>query len=135
MTKKTVFLVCFLPVVALSLLLNTACQCIVPPVIMPAAFPADSDCLSDKALIDTQKEIQLIEQKCPIAQVLPYGGPFYNEPFVINSPDPDGTILIEIDDSVDFDLAKGKALDWVQNQGYENNISCKMVFRVSVFPK
>jgi len=77
-----------------------------------------------------------IEQRCPIARLLPYGGPFDNERFAIYPPSvPEFTILIEIDEAADEQEAKEAALDWIRAQGYDpENLGCEIVFRVRPFP-
>ena len=67
------------------------------------------------------EEIKSTEDKFPVAQVLPYGGPFDGTPFAIHKPRADGTILVEIDSTVDFEAAKTAALQWIQDQGYDTN--------------
>jgi hypothetical protein len=137
-------MVLFLLVIMNAALFTACCRYIEQPIVMPVTggsvagekdlFATDSECLSDKALIDAQKEIQSTEQKCPVAQVLPYGGPFDGAPFFIHRPRADGTILVEIDTTIDFDAAKEAAKQWIRDQGYDpDNLGCKIIFRASNF--
>jgi hypothetical protein len=130
--------------VVMTTTLITACCRFEQPIVIPVtgglvteekdSSATDSGCLSDKALIDAQKDIQSTEQKCPVAQVLPYGGPFDGAPFAIHKPRTDGTILVEIDSTVDFETAKEAAKQWIRDQGYDpENLGCKIVFKASNF--
>jgi len=131
-------------VVITTTLITACCRYIEQPTVTPLTggpiteekepSATDSGCLSDKALQDAVKDIQATEQKCPVAQVLPYGGPFDGAPFAIHTPRADGTILVEIDSTVDFEAAKEAALQWIWDQGYDpENLGCKIVFKASNF--
>jgi hypothetical protein len=83
------------------------------------ASEAEDTGLSIETLQEAAAEIESVEQKFPVAQVLPYGGPFDHAPFAIHTPRTDGTILVEIDSTVDFEAAKEAALQWIRDQGYD----------------
>ena len=135
MTRKTILLFW----VVITATLTIACYAILPSITIPSTeinscSVNDSGCISDKAIQDARDEIQRTEQMCPVAKVLPYGGPFDGVPFFIHRPRPDRTILVEIDSTVDFEAAKEAALQWIQDQGYDpKNLGCDLQFRVAPF--
>ena len=79
-------------------------------------------------------EMQQTANDYPISSILPYGGPPDNQPFAIYPPTKEGKILIEIDDSVDFENAKGEALNWIEAQGYDPE-DYEFIFKATAFPK
>ena len=90
--------------------------------------------LSEEALEEAREEILDTEKGFPIADILPYGGPFHGEPFAIHNPGIDGTILIEIDAAVNFEEAKSQALGWISSQDF-NPDDYNIHFRVRPFSK
>jgi len=96
--------------------------------------PVSESELSPDAIQKAAADIQATAQKFPIANVLPYGGPFDNTPFAIHTPRADGTILVEIDSTVDFDAAKEAAFQWVRDQGYDA-AQYSFTFKSSSFSK
>jgi hypothetical protein len=82
---------------------------------------AEETGLSIDAIQKAAADIQATDQKFPVAQVLPYGGPFDGALFFIHTPLTDGTILVDIDSNsaVGFDTTKELALQWIRDQGYD----------------
>jgi hypothetical protein len=62
----------------------------------PSPSSTELSGLSPEELQEAEAEIKATETKYGLSEVLPYGGPFYGEPFVINNPEDGGKILIEI---------------------------------------
>lgn len=74
--------------------------------------------LSDEAVQKLQDDIRSKEENSPIAGVLPYGGPLYDQSFFIHSPLEDGTILVDIDSAANFEEEKNATLDWIRLSGH-----------------
>jgi len=110
------------------------------PEAKPAVTPAASTALvgiPPEFAEQFKAEMAEVARKCPITNILPYGGLPDNEPFAIYPPtSPDEIILIEIDAAVDFQQARDAALDWIRSQGYDpENLGCEIAYRIRAFPK
>ncbi len=104
-----------------------------PP--LPPPVPDDFTGLSREALEEAEEEIAEAERNSPIANILPYGGPFHGEPFAIHNPTLDGRITIDIDTGTDDEeTAKNQALDWIESQGY-NPDDYEINFRPRLFSR
>lgn len=94
------------------------------------------DCVSPESIEELQEEMTEIEKRCPITKILPYGGPFYEEPFFIDPPTKEGIIWISTDKDTNQEETREAALDWIRGQGYDpDNLGCKIRFEVVEFPK
>ena len=92
---------------------------------------ADEGCIDNEFAEQFKEETEAISRDCPISNILPYGGPPDNQPFAIYPPtNPDKTILVEVNSTVDFEAA----LQWIRDQGYyPESLGCEIVFKVSNF--
>ncbi|MGQ9556219.1 MAG: hypothetical protein ACUVWR_19125 [Anaerolineae bacterium] len=72
-----------------------------------------------EAVEKAREQAAELQEKFPLAKVLPYGGPAENQPFFIAPPRADGTITIVIDEAADIERAKELALEWIKSQGYD----------------
>lgn len=96
--------------------------------------PAEIAGIPEVSIKEIGEEIAEKEQNFPITEVLPYGGPFNNQPFFIHDPNKDGVISVDIDATANFEEVKNEVMDWIQYQGY-NPDDYDFNFRTKAFPK